>query len=259
MTRMLSCRERRSLWAIGLTVQGLFIGLVVAISSSAMESKPKSDVSDLTEALAAFESPALLPEETLQSVHEKKSKDEELQCAELAFKNGSPKRELCFDASGILASEEWQYKRFEFRDYSKFGDKVFPRSIRVFERGVKVLEIGADDLTPPPAYKPDVFLHDGAARQMAPCERWPPTPSVKVPPHYPPDARSAHQQGTVILYAFVSPDGRVEQTSVLESAGASLDRAAVEAVRQWGYPPVNCGTAPQATEIEVAVNFELRF
>ena len=93
---------------------------------------------------------------------------------------------------------------------------------------------------------------------MAPCERWTSKPPVKVPPHYPPDARAARQQGTVILYALVSPDGRVEQTSVLESAGASLDRAAVEAVRQWGYPPVNCGTAPLATEIEAEVRFELR-
>jgi len=209
-------------------------------------------------ALNVLETISVLSDETIKSLSQKNNKGGNLQCAELVFKNGAPSRTICFDASGAVASLEWQNRRFEYRDYGKFGDKVFPRSIRVFEDGFKVLDMAADDLAAPPAYKPDVFQHDGSARQMAPCERWPTTPSGKVPPHYPSDARASRQQGAVTLYVLVSPDGRVEQADVLESAAASLDRAAAEAVRQWTYPPVSCGTAPLETEIEVSVNFTLR-
>jgi TonB family protein len=152
----------------------------------------------------------------------------------------------------------YEKQRFEYADYAKFGDKVFPRSIRVFEEGRKLLEIKADDLAAPPVPRAELFQHDDRARRMASCERWLTWPSKKVPPLYPPDARASHQQGTVILYALVSGDGRVVQTNVLQSAGASLDEATREAVRQWTYPPPSCGVTLLETEAEISVNYELQ-
>lgn len=55
---------------------------------------------------------------------------------------------------------------------------------------------------------------------------------------------------------LLSGAGHVQDTRVLESAGDSLDRAAIEAVKQWEYSPANCGT-PLPAEIEVRVNLAL--
>jgi len=54
---------------------------------------------------------------------------------------------------------------------------------------------------------------------------------------------------------LLSGAGHVQDTRVLESAGDSLDRAAIEAVKQWEYSPANCGTP--LPEIEVRVNLAL--
>jgi periplasmic protein TonB len=59
----------------------------------------------------------------------------------------------------------------------------------------------------------------------------------RVPPVYPPIAVSAKVQGVVILEATVGRDGRVEAIEVLRSVPL-LDRAAIDAVRQWVYAPV---------------------
>ena len=92
---------------------------------------------------------------------------------------------------------------------------------------------------------------------MAECEKSPKL-IKKIPPQYPPAARSAHQQGTVILYTVLSDQGTVEKTSVLQSAGDNLDKSAADGVKQWVYSPPACGTVALPTEIEVQVNYELR-
>ena len=50
-------------------------------------------------------------------------------------------------------------------------------------------------------------------------------------------AVQARVQGVVILEAVVDPNGRVENVTVLRSIPL-LDRAAIEAVRQWRYSPL---------------------
>ena len=57
-------------------------------------------------------------------------------------------------------------------------------------------------------------------------------------------ARQAHQQGTVTLYAVVGADGQMEKTQLLETGGQWLDQATLDAVQQWIYPPLTCGTQP---------------
>lgn len=65
------------------------------------------------------------------------------------------------------------------------------------------------------------------------------------------------QEGTVVLYALLSPDGQVQRLKVLESAGKSLDQSALQAVRQWRYATVRCGTTPLPFETEIRVNYSL--
>ena len=64
----------------------------------------------------------------------------------------------------------------------------------------------------------------------------PPTVVQRVPPVYPPEARTARVQGVVILEATIGTTGEVSDVEVLRSVPL-LDEAAVAAVRQWRYEP----------------------
>ncbi|HUG55369.1 MAG TPA: energy transducer TonB [Vicinamibacteria bacterium] len=77
-----------------------------------------------------------------------------------------------------------------------------------------------------------------------------------VAPVYPPVARKAGVQGTVILEATISPQGRVTNVRVLRGIPL-LDDAALEAVRQWSYSPTLLNGVPVPVVMTVTVNFRL--
>lgn len=58
----------------------------------------------------------------------------------------------------------------------------------------------------------------------------------KVAPVYPPIAKAAHIQGTVVLQATISKSGEIEELRVL-SGPVQLLQGAVDAVKQWRYKP----------------------
>jgi TonB family protein len=212
----------------------------------------------LTEvAVERFIHPGAQQETVIKSVRSRKVKGAELRCVELLDKEGKQARELCFDGGDALVSVSQGNQRFEYADFGKSGNKIFPRSVRVYESGVHVLGISADNLIGPSDSGDALFLHGTGARQMAECEKWPKLIN-KIPPQYPPAARSAHQQGTVVLYTLLSDQGTVEKTSVVQSAGDNLDKSAADAVKQWVYSPPACGIVALPAEIEVQVNYELR-
>jgi TonB family protein len=77
-----------------------------------------------------------------------------------------------------------------------------------------------------------------------------------VPPIYPQIAVSAGVQGIVILEATISEAGTIENLRVLRSH-ALLERAAVEAVKQWRYTPTRLNGVPVPIIMTVTVNFTL--
>jgi protein TonB len=78
----------------------------------------------------------------------------------------------------------------------------------------------------------------------------------KVQPAYPPLARSARVQGTVVLQAAISKQGAIENLSVL-SGHPMLVQAALDAVRQWRYRPYILNNEPVEVETQITVNFSL--
>ena len=78
----------------------------------------------------------------------------------------------------------------------------------------------------------------------------------RVDPVYPAVAISARLEGAVILEAVVDREGHVESLRVLRSQGV-LDRAALEAVRQWRYSPVLLNGRPEKFILTVVVSFRL--
>jgi len=78
----------------------------------------------------------------------------------------------------------------------------------------------------------------------------------KVNPTYPPLARQARIQGTVVLHAVISKDGSIEGLTLI-SGHPMLAPAAIEAVKQWRYKPYLLNGEPVEVDTEVLVNFTL--
>jgi len=77
-------------------------------------------------------------------------------------------------------------------------------------------------------------------------------------PSYPPDAYARRQQGRVLLEVRLNERGVVEDISVWQSSGvASLDRAALEAVRQWRFEPARRDGKPVPIVVTVPVRFSI--
>jgi protein TonB len=75
-------------------------------------------------------------------------------------------------------------------------------------------------------------------------------------PVYPDIAVRAHVEGVVILEAVVDREGRIEEVRVLRSLPL-LDRAALDAVRQWRYSPLLLNGKPERFVLTVVVSFRL--
>jgi periplasmic protein TonB len=101
---------------------------------------------------------------------------------------------------------------------------------------------------PPPPPPTPIRLHEGMQ---------PPRKIVAVAPAYPALARVARVEGVVILEAVIDAHGRVESVRVLRSI-ATLDQAAVEAVRQWRFTPTLLNGEPVPIVMTVTVNFTLK-
>jgi len=85
----------------------------------------------------------------------------------------------------------------------------------------------------------------------------PPHRIVYTAPVYPQVAVAARIEGVVILEATIDAQGVVQNVTVLRSL-PMLDRAAIEAVRQWRYQPTRLNGQAIPIIMTVTVNFSLR-
>jgi protein TonB len=85
----------------------------------------------------------------------------------------------------------------------------------------------------------------------------PPARTGYVAPVYPAIAIQARSEGTVILEAVIDETGAVRDVTVLRSVPL-LDRAAIDAVRQWRYSPTRLNGVPVAIVMTVSVTFTLK-
>jgi protein TonB len=78
----------------------------------------------------------------------------------------------------------------------------------------------------------------------------------QVKPSYPPLARQARIQGTVVLQAVIGKDGSIQNLKVV-SGHPMLAPAALEAVKQWKYKPYFLNGEPVEVDTTINVNFTL--
>ena len=87
----------------------------------------------------------------------------------------------------------------------------------------------------------------------------PPVFLVRENPHYPPEALQDGRQGKVVVKVFISPQGKVESTKILESSGSSvLDAAAELAASASQFNPAERDHQPISAEATATYRFELR-
>ncbi len=75
-------------------------------------------------------------------------------------------------------------------------------------------------------------------------------------PLYPPMARMARVQGSVVLQAIISKSGSIENLRVV-SGHPMLTQSALETVKQWRYRPYLLNGEPVEVETQITVNFNL--
>jgi protein TonB len=134
---------------------------------------------------------------------------------------------------------------------------------------VDLAALGVSDGTGDPMARSGVFGSTGGPSVVLPPP--PPTPSAhpprvsrmmegnliyRVQPQYPPLARQARVQGTVVLRAMISREGKIEHLQVV-SGPALLLKSAMDAVLQWRYRPYYLNNEPVEVETQVTVNFTL--
>ena len=78
----------------------------------------------------------------------------------------------------------------------------------------------------------------------------------QVSPVYPPLARAARVQGTVVLTIVIGKDGAFE-TLELVSGHPMLVPAAIDAVKQWRYRPYQLNGQPIEVQTTINVNSNL--
>jgi TonB family protein len=78
----------------------------------------------------------------------------------------------------------------------------------------------------------------------------------RVDPDYPLIAKELHLQGSVLLKATISPEGRVTNLAAI-SGHPILISAALDAVKQWQYQPFLVDGRPTAVNTTIKVEFSL--
>ena len=78
----------------------------------------------------------------------------------------------------------------------------------------------------------------------------------RVEPRYPPLGLQIRAQGTVLLHAIISVEGRITALEVV-SGPPLLVQSALDAVRQWRYRPTYLDGEPVEVETSITVIFRL--
>ncbi len=186
----------------------------------------------------------------------------------------------CFDASGTLIKYSVGFPgdvQAILKDAVHFRDRVVPGDLVIDQNGTTVLTAHIEsieplavadyaELHPPPNTSPQHVRMVGQLR--APPMNQPPAKInisadvaeglivTRMPLDYPPAARAAGVQGTVILLATIGKDGSMEELHIV-SGPPMLQKAALDAVKQWKYRPYLLNGTPAEVTTTVNVVFTL--
>jgi TonB family protein len=178
-------------------------------------------------------------------------------------------REACFDAAGgtllWIADPESPFggaegmTRNEYSNYLDWNGKRIPGKILVIEGGSEKIEFQVQSVEPWQAGESSAFNVPQGAEEYGNCAGMKAPEGRRTPmPHYPHGPGGEAPEGYVDLYVVVEPDGTLKRPTVVRSAGALLDAAALEGIRQWQFKPATCQDKPVRAKTVIEVGFSFR-
>ncbi len=163
-------------------------------------------------------------------------------------------RVMCFDpATGAVVGDEKADASLEYSDFAAFGDKTFPRTIKI-RTPARNVALQVDALTVIPAPNAAMFQPPGDAQEWSVCDDMqPPTLLKGGAPRWP----KGHygEWADVLLTVVIETDGTASNAIVSQSSGRDFDAAALAAVQKWRFRPAMCGGTPVRQQIVVDVGF----
>jgi protein TonB len=157
--------------------------------------------------------------------------------AEEEFKPGRPVRQDVNDSSDPAGSDG-----NGFPDVSGPGAPVF-------------LDLKPANFAPPPPEETKKSSEKRPVKMSEPIVQA--QLILRVEPRYPALAMQIHLQGTVVLHAIISREGRITSLEVL-SGHPLFVPSALDAVRQWRYRPTILNGEPVEVETTITVIFQLQ-
>jgi bla regulator protein blaR1 len=89
-------------------------------------------------------------------------------------------------------------------------------------------------------------------------ESRPPSVISRIEPAYPQEAKDEKVQGKVILHTTIDETGKATNFEVVDTPGAGLEQAAIDAVSQWAFRPGTKDGRPVSVQVTIEVNFQLK-
>jgi TonB family protein len=126
-----------------------------------------------------------------------------------------------------------------------------------FARVEHETEIESKDLIIPVLQEKETTEQTGEKKQSKGKEVKPPKLIKKVDPIYPEEAKEADLEGTVVLEATTDQKGNVKEVRIVKGDHDILNKAAMEAVKQWKYEPMLIDGVPHGIQFTVTCNFSL--
>ncbi|HKV04514.1 MAG TPA: TonB family protein [Candidatus Acidoferrales bacterium] len=207
------------------------------------------------------------PKQTLGKTKPREENGVRQECTEVKWATRTD-HILCFDESnGALLSVDYptadnqhppQVTRIEYAAFTPVGRKLVPYEIRALRDQKVVASVKILGIAETSEEKPELFNPPENAVYWAQCVELQDPELITAPvPAYPPNARANHEEGRVILYGVVEPDGSLSHTRVIQRATPALEAAALLSLSQWRYKPAMCGQTAVRTETSISLDFWL--
>jgi TonB family protein len=211
----------------------------------------------------------VMSKQSLGKVKDREKSGLRQKCTEVKWTKAT-ERIMCFDdANGALVRVDYpkdenqnppEISRIEYSGFNPVGGKLVPYEIRALRDGKVIVAVKVLEITKTTEENPAHFTIPVNAEFWAQCDDLQEAePLDRIQPVYPPSARANHEQGRVLLYAVQEADGSLSHLTIIQRAAPDLEAAALEAVRHWHYKPATCGQTPIRMEIQIFVDFSLRY
>jgi TonB family protein len=117
--------------------------------------------------------------------------------------------------------------------------------------------IESADLITPVLQEKEKTDQTGEKKESIGKEVKPPKLIKKVEPTYPEEAKEAELEGAVVVEATTDEKGNVKEIKIVKGEHDILNKAAVEAVKQWKYEPMLIDGVPHGIQFTVTCRFSL--